>query len=231
MLREGVQSVTTTLAATEREARARELQETGGELRFLSRLLAAPPVAALLADAHRVGLVEDGWEARIEQYLVEYTRLFSCPGPSYIPVNQSVYTDILKMEPSAPDPSGCGMAFPGGELRGYLGGTSCPALVRWYAEVAFTAYEGARQMPDHISVELDFAAHLCFAEAHALDIEAWDEAAAYHGLAEGFWQSFLDRWLESFSHRLSVNTVSELYRGAATRLLELTKSRGGSKPA
>ncbi|MBI2839011.1 MAG: molecular chaperone TorD family protein [Acidobacteria bacterium] len=216
--------MTRSLEATNREERIQELQRSGGEIRFLSRLLGAPPDAALLADAHAVGLVEDGWEARVEQYRVEYTRLFSCPGPNFIPVNQSVYTDILKMEPSAPDPSGCGMAFPGGELRGYLGGTSCPALVRWYTEAAFTAYDGARQMPDHISLELDFAAHLCLAEAHALVIEAQDEAAAYRDLLFKFRQNFLELWLASFSQCVASNSVSSLYRRVGARLLELPTS-------
>lgn len=182
--------------------------ELAGRYRFLSRLLAAPPDAELLADAETLGLIDAGWEDRLEQIQVEFTRLFSAPGPDAIPVHQSVYTDVLRIEPAEPATQSCGAAFSGGEFAGYLGGPCCAELRRCYAAAGYRPRPD--EMPDHIAVELDFMAHLLLASAEA---------------AEDFRARFLDRWVEVFVQRVRANTVSDFYRRVVGELLDLAGNR------
>jgi len=207
--------------ASRREGSALKLREKAGELRLLSRLLAAPPDAAALADAQTVGLLDAGWQPRLEQIQVEYTRLFSAPGPEAIAAHQSVYTDTLEMEPSPADPTGCGMSFPGGAFQGYLGGKSCAEAARWYREAGFRPSEEFYQMADHISVQLDFLAYLYGAEARALDGDDAEEARAWRGIRDDFRAAFLGRWLEAFAQKAAANEVSDFYARLGRRLSEL----------
>lgn len=170
------------------------------ELRILSRILAAPP---------------DGLEA----LQVEYARLFSAPGPDAVSVHQSCYTDVLRIEASSPDPTGCGLAFPGGEFRGYLSGESCSELRRWYAEAGFKP--SAEQMPDHIAVELEFAAHLESSEAACLAAGLAEDARAFRELRRDFQERFLGRWLGEFARRMLAAAAEPLYRDAARRIAAL----------
>lgn len=193
---------------------ARQLRERAGKCRFLSRLLAAPPDAPLLADAETLGLLEAGWESRIEEIQVEFTRLFSAPGPDAIRVHQSAYTDTLRIEPAEAGSLICGASFSGGEYPGYLGGQSCAELRRYYAAAGFES--PPTEMPDHIAVELNFLAHLLLAEAGDPDnAQFWSEQR------EQFRAQFLDRWLPAFAEKVAANRVSELYRRVAQPLREM----------
>lgn len=216
--------VIATAEAATREDGALELREQGGELRFLSRLLAAPPDTEALADAEAAGLTEVG--RRLEEVQVEFTRLLSCPGPDFVPAHQSVYTDTLQVEPSPPDASGCGMSFPGGTFQGYLGGPSCSEASRWYAAVAFEPSRQHRHMADHVSVQLAFVGELCLAEARAVAEGRCDAARSYREIKEGFEAKFLSQWLARFAERLAVNGVSALYRRIGRRLLAYASTAG-----
>jgi TorA maturation chaperone TorD len=191
MLRQNLQSLTGT-----------ELAERAGACRLLARLFAAPPDAVLLADAETLGLLDPGWESRLEAIQVEFTRLFAAPGPDVIPVHQSVYTDVLRIEPAEAGSLICGASFSGGEYPGYLGGESCAALRRSYAAAGFEP--PATEMPDHIAVELEFLAHLLLTDP--------DNAAAWQ-------QRFLSRWADSFAAKVAANPVSEFYRRVGETLL------------
>jgi TorA maturation chaperone TorD len=209
--------VTAALEASTREERVLELRERGGELRFLSRLLAAPPDAEALADAEVAGLVEAGW--RLEDIQVEYTRLLSCPGPAFVPAHQSVYTDTLRVEAPQPDASGCGMSFPGGAFQGYLGGPSCAEASHWYAVAGFEPSARHPHMADHVSLQLAFVAELHLAEARAVEESRQGEARSSREIREGFEARLLGQWLARFAGRLAGNGVSEIYRRIGRRLL------------
>ncbi|MBI2441413.1 MAG: molecular chaperone TorD family protein [Lentisphaerae bacterium] len=172
-------------------------------------MLAAPSDRVLLADAAALGLLDAGWETRIEDLQVEYTRLFAAPGLDAIPVHQSVYTDVLRIEPAAAEALDDGIKFSGGEFHGYLGGESCGELRRWYAAYGFEP--PATEMPDHIAVELDFLAHLLDAQAAAMETGAADQAGAWGALAREFFERFPQRWLDAFAGKVAANAVSVFY--------------------
>jgi len=198
-----------------------QLLERSGEYRFLAELLASPPDASTLEDAEALGLVDAGWRQRLEEIEVEFSRLFSVPGPEAVLPHQSVYTDVLRVEASAPDASGCFQTFSGGEYRGYVGGESCGEARRWYAAVGFRPWDPSPGMADHVSSQLAFVAHLYAAEASALESGAAADAAALRALRENFCRRFLDRWLGLFGRRVMVDRVSSLYRRVGRRLVEI----------
>lgn len=194
--------------------------ELGGELRFLARLLAAPPSPDVLRDAVDAGFAPCGAESRQEECAVEYTRLFSVPGPDSVPACQSIYTDVLTMEASDPDPSGCGMSFPGGTFRGYLGQASASESARWYRAAGYEPPWMGR-MADHVSVLLDFMGSLLIAEADQRSRDRQEEERQLRAAIDGFRARFVDLWFPAFAERLSRNEVSELYRRVGARLRDI----------
>jgi TorA maturation chaperone TorD len=192
-----------------------ELRTQAGRYRFLARLLAAPPDASLVEDAVAVGLLESGDESRLEALQVEFTRLFSAPGPTAVPVYQSIYTDTLKIEPSQ-DEANCGVSFPGGEFKGHLGGTSCQEAANWYRRAGYEV--PSTEMSDHISVQLGFLAHLMLAEAREIEMGRGADGLAWRQVRCSFFENFLGRWVGAFCGRLRADGSSLFYRQVAGRL-------------
>ena len=196
---------------------AGELTECAGKFRLLGRLLAAPPDAVLLEDVRSLGWTGPEDAAALEDLQVEYTRLFSAPGPAAVPAHQSIYTDVLRLRASEPAANSCG-AFPGGEFKGYLGGESCSEAGRWYAAAGFRPRDPAPAMADHISTQLDFLAHLYWLEAQA---RSRPEDARYARELRGeFFSRFTGRWAAAFCAKIATNDVSDFYRSVG-RILSI----------
>lgn len=198
-----------------------ELQERAGQCRLMSLLLASLPDEALLADAAAAGFIDEDWRKihSVDDIQTEYTRLFSAPGADAIASHQSVYTDTLEIESTPPDPTGCGMSFPGGQFSGYLGGKSCSEAARWYQEAGFQPSTDFNHMADHISVELDFMAYLFLAQARALEAGLEEDAQSYRELRDEFYGLFLGKWLKMFFQKVAGNKVSAFYRSLASNFL------------
>ena len=218
-------------AASTPQGGVEDLLERCGEFRFLSRLLASPPDTAALADAEAVGLIDPGWRPRVEEIQVEFSRLFSTPGVEAISPHQSVYTDVLRVEPHAAETADCGSSFVGGEFRGFLGGESCTAARRWYEAAGFRPADQSPAMADHVSNELDFVAHLYAAEAAVLQSGEATDARAFRRLRVEFCRQFLSRWFETFGKKVAVNDVSIFYRRIGRRLVELATQLSASDEA
>jgi TorA maturation chaperone TorD len=224
MLRQGVPGMNTNPSVGLREApacgrRAEEIQERGGKFRLLSRLLAVPPDAALLEDVRALGWIEPSEVSDLENLQVEFTRLFSAPGPDAVAAYQSIYTDVLRMQASGPDTNGCIAAFPGGEFRGYLGGESCSQVRHCYKAAGFAPQDPAPAMADHISTQLAFLAHLHLAQAQALADGGSDEARAWGELRAEFYTRFLGRWVNAFGEKLASSKASRFYARLGRLLL------------
>jgi len=187
------------------------IREQAGKLRFLSRLLSSPPDATLLKDLLRLGWIKPEEEPAMEDLQIEFTRLFSAPGPDAVASHQSVYTDLLKIESSGSDGLDCGLSFPRGQYNGYLGGESCSEIKRWYNAAHFEPEDFSPAMADHIATQLAFLAHLYLAEAQALEAGEINEANAFEALRDKFYRHFLDRWMATFGKKLASNTVSKFY--------------------
>lgn len=223
MLRQSLQGVRLTSKISRQKELVPELQERVGRYRLMSLMLAAPPDSAILEDAAAAGFIDEDWRKihSVDDIQMEYTRLFSAPGADAIASHQSVYTDTLEIESTPPDPTGCGMSFPGGQFSGYLGGKSCAEATRWYQEAGFQPSTDFNHMADHISVELDFMAYLFLAQARALEAGLEEDAQSYRELRDEFYGCFLGKWLKIFLQKVAANKVSAFYRSLASNFLTI----------
>ncbi len=207
-----------------------ELQECGGKFRLLSRLTAAPPDAALLEDVMALGWLDRENTSSLEELQVEFTRLFSAPGPDAIPAHQSIYTDTLRINASGPDKFNCGMASEGREFKGYLCGESCARLKHCYDAVNFEPSDPAPAMVDHISTQLAFMAHLYLMEARETAEGKKEEARSTGDLRNKFYAEFLGRWAAEFTRKLAANPVSRLYGNAGQVIREALEKQARNYP-
>jgi hypothetical protein len=226
MLREGVQGVDlldrTPLGQEPRLRRkaldsASDLLELAGELRLLSRLLAAPPDARLLAGARCI-MPGKGRPASLVAIRVAFTRLLGAPGPEAVASNQFCYTDTPRLDPAA-DSMNCGLSFPMGESRGFQGGESCSESRCWYLSAGFSPPDPAPAMADHVSSHLAFISHLYLYEARSLAAGELEEARELRRLRVEFFNRFTGRWLEAFARKLVANGASTFYRRVGRRIL------------
>src|SRR3989338_6087170 len=180
------------------------MKERAGEYLLLSRLLASPPDAKTLKDVQTLGWIKT--EPDVETLQIEFTRLFSIPGPDAISPHQSVYTDVLQGD------------FPT-EHKGYLGGKSCSQVKHWYEAAHFKPQDPAPAMADHIATQLAFLAHLSLAEARAREAQEQEEVHALKEVHHEFYMHFLSKWIKTLGEKLVANTVSEFYRCVGHHML------------
>jgi TorA maturation chaperone TorD len=124
---------------------------------------------------------------------LEYNRLFVGPGAPRVYPYESLYQDSM----------------------GLVMGPSAGEALEAYRRSGLAVNTAFRDLPDHVAVELEFMARLCFEEARA-------GSAAEAGLAFRLKQqqrSFLDEhlavWLPALCERVIRETTSIMYRGVA----------------
>ncbi|MBF0400148.1 MAG: molecular chaperone TorD family protein [Magnetococcales bacterium] len=157
----------------------------------LIRHLQSPEVRAAL-DTHGKQLAsfleQDGMEQTLATLAEEYARLFLGPGP-HISLHESVLV-------------------PGG---GLLRGKEMTAVKAFMADAGFVLPENTKMLPDHLSVELEFMAHLCAEEA-----QAWlsgDDVRARNARAwqVDFLATHLGQWADIVKDRLDASHPSPFY--------------------
>lgn len=185
--------------------------------RFLGRLYSDPPrlesLYFLAGEEGRTYLLEvfgeeartliaylarfSGSEQELQRLRVEFDGLFRVPGPYYATPYESVYCDGQR----------------GG--KGLLWGPSTQAVIRFYRRVGLAPVEAAREVPDHVALELKLMHLLAAREAD--NWRAGDEEAAQHNwsLQEEFLSDHLLRWIEPFCEVLAQRADSDFYRGVA----------------
>ncbi|MEW6116025.1 MAG: molecular chaperone TorD family protein [Nitrospirota bacterium] len=168
----------------------RELFIEEGLLRNLvSALRTVCPEAAGYADT-----IEEAY-ARYndEELLVEYARLFVGPNELLAAPYGSVYL----------------------EKERRVMGESTLETIKMYQEEGLTIDSDFRELPDHITVELEFMYYLIAKEIEAL---ARNEVSAAHQhikKQEHFMNSFLGRWTGQFCEKINENTKNDFYRTLA----------------
>jgi TorA maturation chaperone TorD len=149
----------------------------------------------LAADARRLG---DAFAAaRLEDLLIDYTRLFLGPVAAPARPYGSVWLEVDK-----------------GLMQ-----DSTLAVLALYAEGGFEIAEAFRELPDHIAAELEFLYLLLFRAAQAR--RAGDDAtlAAAADLRRRFLEAHLAAWVGPFTAAVAADAQSDFYRALA-RLTE-----------
>lgn len=140
---------------------------------------------------------------------VEHARLFTVPGPSYVPPYQSLYCDgdgeDSKARPRKRN------RFD----KRQLWGDSAVAAQRVYREAGLLVRGELPEIPDHIALELQFMHHLCSREAQALNGDRTEIASESVRLQKAFLENQLLPWVERFCQAASRATDHPFYRAMA----------------
>jgi TorA maturation chaperone TorD/ferredoxin len=102
--------------------------------------------------------------------------------------------------------------------EGRLMGAVTTQVRRAYAEAGLAIAEDSRELPDQLTVELEFMAFLTNEEANALEQRNDDLVIAILERQAAFLRDHLTRWVPEFSHRVVSAGESDFYSTAATTL-------------
>jgi ferredoxin len=89
---------------------------------------------------------------------------------------------------------------------------------RAYAEAGLVIADGYHELPDHVSVELEFMAWLANEEAVASEDSDDDVIGFFVERQAAFLQAHLSRWIPEFCHRIVTANKSKFYSRAAAVL-------------
>ena len=111
-------------------------------------------------------------------------------------------------------------------IDGEVMGHSTQAVLELYGEAGLGMSQDFRDLPDHISAELEFMGYLCAKEAAC--VEDGDESGHEHfgRLRRSFLDNHLLKWLPSFTGEIIRNTVSPFYRDLAVATREFLSCQG-----
>ncbi len=124
-----------------------------------------------------------------DDLLVAYAKLFVGPNELLAPPYGSVYLDGEKM----------------------LMGDSTMEVIKMYEKQGLSMDSEFRNLPDHVTVEMEFMYYLIFKETEALDKSEWDIALDYLKTQELFLDNFLKRWFKPFCDKIKQGTDNEFY--------------------
>ncbi len=128
-----------------------------------------------------------------EELSVDYAKLFVGPNELLAPPYGSVYLD--------------------GDRR--VMGDSTMEVIRFYEGEGLAMDGDFRNLPDHITVELEFMYYLIFKEIEALEKLDFAGARAFVDKQERFLEGFLNRWIEPFCDKMAAGANSGFYRTLA----------------
>jgi TorA maturation chaperone TorD len=128
-----------------------------------------------------------------EDLLVTYAKLFVGPNELLAPPYGSVYLDGEKT----------------------VMGDSTMETIKMYAEQGLSMDGEFRNLPDHITVELEFMYYLIFKETEALEKSQWGAALDLIMTQGLFFDSFLRRWVKPFCDKIKQGADNEFYMNLA----------------
>jgi len=128
-----------------------------------------------------------------EDLLVAYAKLFVGPNELLAPPYGSVYLDGEKT----------------------VMGDSTMEVIKMYEEQGLSMDGEFGNLPDHITVELEFMYYLIFKEVEALEKSQWDAALDFIKKQELFLENFLQRWVNPFCDKIKQGTDNEFYTSLA----------------
>ncbi|HBB16731.1 MAG: hypothetical protein A3J94_15820 [Syntrophus sp. RIFOXYC2_FULL_54_9] len=128
-----------------------------------------------------------------EDLLVAYAKLFVGPNELLAPPFGSVYLDGKNM----------------------VMGDSTMEVIKLYEEHGLSMDSEFRNLPDHITVEMEFMYYLIFKETEALEKSQWDAALDYIKTQGLFFDGFLRKWVNPFCDKIKEGTDNEFYTNLA----------------
>jgi TorA maturation chaperone TorD len=187
---------------------ARELKAQADIYGFLARVFGSHPneesMRALPEIAAEMGIAcpVDFSPSELDR---EYMDLFVVPGPKYVAPYESVFRDRWLLPEVLKRGSNPGET--GGTIKGLLMGESTLAVRETYLRAGLLPEQ---DLPDHISNELRFLAHLCATEADA----PASEARALAQTRERFRKEHVAKWIGDLREKVGERDRLGYYRAA-----------------
>jgi putative dimethyl sulfoxide reductase chaperone len=163
---------------------------------------------ALAAAGVALGANGHGYEDQrlLDELAQEFTRLFIGPG-GHIPPYAGIHL--------------------GGDWASLWGPDT--VWVKDFIENAGFSYRtDYNDLPDHISVELEFMRELTAREAAALEAFDMGETTRLRGIESAFINEHLLRWIPAFCDRVSSHAEKQFYKGMAGLMKEFIESEQSS---
>lgn len=145
------------------------------------------------AAAHAAAMEKAFLKYSEDDLLVAYAKLFVGPNELLAPPYGSVYLDGEKT----------------------VMGDSTMETIKMYEEQGLSMDGEFRNLPDHITVELEFMYYLIFKEIEALEKSEWDRSLDFIKKQELFLDQFLNRWVKPFCDKIKRGTSNEFYTSLA----------------
>lgn len=136
-----------------------------------------------------------------EELSVDYARLFVGPFELAAPPYGSVYMDKGRT----------------------LMGNSTVEVIKMYQEAGLSMAESFKEMPDHITAELEFMYYLIYKEIEAIERSEITEAIDSIGKQMVFTDTFLGQWVPLFCAKIRDNTKNNFYIILSDCLLKFIK--------
>lgn len=198
---------------------------------FLATVYAEPPTGCLLdglcggAVEQALATVADGvrveelaaWargrdrRAVQQELALEYTRLFVGPSQGYVPPYESVHVDTRQAYYGLNGSS----QPPDDRLARLLFGPSTLAVQQAYAAAGLAIAPDQGELPDHISLELQFMHHLCNREAEAWNQNNVNQALEWRQHQRFFLTRHLRVWVPGFCAQIQAATDHPFYQVVA----------------
>jgi putative dimethyl sulfoxide reductase chaperone len=94
-------------------------------------------------------------------------------------------------------------------------GDSTMAVKACYVEAGFEVAESFRELPDHITVELEFLYLLSFRQAEAISLDDSEALARYKNIEKAFLGNHIGCWLGDFCAKIRQHAQTDYYRDLA----------------
>jgi TorA maturation chaperone TorD len=125
-----------------------------------------------------------------EELSIEYAKLFVGPFELKAPPYGSVYL----------------------EKERRVMGDSTMEVLQMYQQAGLTIKENFKELPDHITVELEFMYYLIFREIEFINTSKYDEAAKCLEKQNIFLHQYLGQWMWEFCEKIKGGTDNEFYQ-------------------
>ncbi len=142
-----------------------------------------------------------------EELAVEYAKLFIGPYELKAPPYGSIYLDQGRR----------------------VMGDSTMEVRKMFEEAGLSIDDNFKDLPDHISVELEFMYYLIHKEVEALENSEIDKALSLKETQQVFLNRFLKQWVPRFCAKMKEGTENEFYSALADCVLSFLSHLDGAK--
>lgn len=140
---------------------------------------------------------------------LEFMNLFKVPGAQYVTPYESVFQDTRDTE--------------GQKSKGLMMGGAAGDVQKWYRLAALKISSEYKDLPDHISLELSYLAHLCAAEEKFASTADEGKLTRAWEMQRDFLAAHIVPWVEALCTAIHEKTQHPYFEAVAEMVVEFTR--------